>query len=52
MQLLTCMYNVTKSTEMLHGGVYYHQLSQVIEKLDSVNKIYCITVVGSDESWL
>jgi hypothetical protein len=46
------LYNVTKSAQMLHGGRGRGcQLSQVIEKLESVNKMDCITVVGSDESY-
>ncbi len=47
------VYNVTKSAQMLHGGRGRGcQLSQVIEKLESVNKMGYITVVGSDESYL
>ncbi len=53
--MLTCMYNVTKPTEMLHGGVYGHQLSQVIEKLTVSIKwiaLQLLVLMSLDFEWV
>jgi hypothetical protein len=45
------VYSLTNSPELLHGGLWYFQLPQLVVLAKSLNVVDKIVVVGYDESF-